>query len=424
MRLGSGTRSRVALTFMLLSLAAFAAAPSAHAHHVPTASPAAISNWNAIAVRTIAVEAARPPAETQLYLGFVSAAMYDAVVAIDPAYTPYGPPIRAHRHASIDAAVAAAAHGVLTTYFPASDAALDADYQASLAAIPDGRAKDKGVAVGEAAAALIEQLRTGDGRNAPILYTRAPATGVWRPTSGAPFLVPWLGFVRPLLLSSPTQIALPGPDPLTSDAYTRDYDEVKAFGRAIGSARAPDQTETALFWSINPLLQYQAALRDRVARHGLDAVQTARMFAIINMSAADALIACWRAKYDYAYWRPVTAIQLGDTDGNPDTVADPTWTSLQAAPAYPDYPSGHACMTGAVSKGAGALFGRNDIDLFVGSSATGTTRHYTSARTLNRDTIDARVWLGIHFRKAVVDGNKLGRKVAKYALATAFMPTG
>ena len=423
MRLESRTRSRVALTTLLLSLALFAAAPSANAHHPPSASPAAITNWDAIAVRTIAVEAMRPPPETQLYMGFVSAAMYDAVVAIDPAYEPYGPPLHAHRRASIDAAVAAAAHGVLKTYFPASASALDADYQASLATIPDGRAKDKGVAVGEAAAALIEQLRAGDGRNAPIVYTRAPAPGVWRPTSAAPFTVPWLGFVRPLLLTSPTQIAPPGPYALTSDAYTRDYDEVKAFGRATSSFRTPEQAATALFWSVNPLVQYQAALRDRVARRGLDAVQTARMFAIVNMSAADALIACWRAKFDFAFWRPVTAIQLGDSDGNPDTVADPTWTSLQAAPPYPDYPAGHACMTGAVSKSVSALFGRDDIDLFISSTATGTTRHYTSARTLNRDTMDARVWLGIHFRKAVADGNRLGRKVAKYALATAFMPT-
>jgi hypothetical protein len=147
------------------------------------------------------------------------------------------------------------------------------------------------------------------------------------------------------------------------------------------------------------------------------------MFAIINMSAADALIACWRAKYDFAFWRPVTAIQLGDTDGNRDTIAEPTWTPLQPTPAYPDYTAGHACMTGAVSKGASALFGRDDIDLFISSSATGTTRHYTDARTLNRDTMDARVWLGIHFRKAVIDGNRLGRKVARFSLARYFQPT-
>ena len=422
MRLEPRTRSRVAL-IALLSCLIVAIASAAQAHQRPAGDPAVITNWNAIAVRTIAAEAMRPPAETQLYLGFVSAAVYDAVIAIEPAYAPYGPPLHVPRHASVDAAVAAAAHGVLASYFPASAAALDADYQTSLAAIPDGRAKDKGVAVGEAAAALIEQLRTGDGRNAPITFTRPPAPGVWRPTSAAQFLIPWLGFVRPLLLSSPTQIPLSGPDPLTSDAYTRDFDEVKAYGSKTSTIRTPEQTATALFWSDNPVLQFQAAFRDRVARRGLDAVETARMFAVLNMSAADALITTWRAKFDFAFWRPVTAIQLADTDGNPATIADPAWASLIPAPPYPDYPSGHASVVGAMAKGLSRLFGRNDIDLVVSSAVTGNTRHYTSARTLNEDTINARVWLGIHFRKADVDANRVGRKVVRFALANDFQPT-
>ena len=416
------TRSRVALIALLSCLIVALGSP-AQAHQRPAGDPAVITDWNATAVRTIAVEGMRPPAETQLYLGFVSAAVYDAVMAIEPAYAPYGAPLHVHRHASVDAAVAAAAHGVLSTYFPASATALDADYQASLAAIPDGRSEDKGVAVGEAAAALVEQLRTGDGRNAPITFTRTPAPGVWRPTSAAQFLIPWLGFVRPLLLSSPTQIPLSGPDALTSDAYTRDFDEVKAYGSKTSTVRTPEQTETALFWSDNPVLQFQAALRDRVARRGLDAVETARMFAVLNMSAADALIATWRAKLDFAFWRPVTAIHLADTDGNPATTADPAWESLIASPPYPDYPSGHASVVGAMAKGLTRLFGRNDIDLVVSSAATGTTRHYTSARTLNEDTINARVWLGIHFRKADADANRLGRKVVKLALANDFQPT-
>jgi hypothetical protein len=424
-RLSVWTRSRVALTALLLSwLVVMVVAAPAHSHSKP-ANPAEITNWNAIAVRTIAVEGMRPPPETQLYLGFVSAAVYDAVVAIDPAYAPYGTPLHAHRHASIDAAVAAAAYGVLSTYFPASAPALTADYQASLAKVPDGRAKTKGIAVGEAAAALIEQLRTGDGRNAPITYTRPPAPGVWRPTSAAQFLIPWLGFVRPLLLSSPTQIPLSGPDALTSAAYARDFNEVKAFGSATSTARTPEQTQTALFWNGNLPVQFQAAFRDRIARRGLDAVQAARMFAVLNMSAADALIATWRDKFDFAFWRPVTAIQLADTDGNPATVADPTWTPLVSTPPYPEYPSGHASIVGATAKGLSRLFGRDDIDLFVSSAVPGAgpTRHYTSARTLNEDTINARVWLGIHFRKADVDANRRGRAVTRFALANYFQPT-
>jgi len=426
-RLSVWTRSRVALTALLSSwMVVMVVAAPAHSHF-KVADPAEITNWDAIAVRTIVVEGMRPPPETQLYLAFVSAAVYDAVVAIEPAYAPYGAALRAHRHASVDAAVAAAAHGVLSTYFPASAPALTADYQASLAKVPDGRAEAKGIAVGEAAAALIVQLRTGDGRNAPIAYTRPPAPGVWRPTppAQAPFLLPWLGFVRPLLLSSPTQIPLSGPDALTSAAYARDFNEVKAFGSAMSAVRTPEQTQTARFWNDIVPVQFQAALRDRVARRGLDAAQAARMFAVVNMSAADTLIATWRAKFDLPFWRPVTAIPLADTDGNPATVADPAWMPLVATPPYPEYPSGHASIVGATAKGLSRLFGRHDIDLFVSSAVPGAgpTRHYTSARALNEDTINARVWLGIHFRKAVVDANRLGRAVAKFALANYFQPT-
>jgi hypothetical protein len=393
------------------------------------ADPRVITTWDAIAVRTVSVEAAKHPAVTQLYLGIVSAAVYDAVVAIEGGYAPYGGRLarRAHRRASSQAAAATAAYRILAFYFPASGAALAADYQTSLAAIPDGRAKDNGVAVGDAAAALIERLRQGDGRDdASIVYTRTPAPGVWRPTPPplTPFAVQWLGFVRPLLLSSPTQFALRGPYALTSRRYARDFNEEKAVGSATSTARTPDQTETALFWSDNAVVQYQAGFRDLATRHGLDIVRSARMFAVLNVASADAGIACWRGKFDFAFWRPITAIRLGDTDGNPATVADPTWTPLIVTPPYPDYPSGHACLTGATAAGLSAFFGARHIDLNVSSAVTNTARHYETARTLNEDTMNARVWLGIHFRKAMVDGNRLGNDVTAFALGHAFQPAG
>ena len=140
------------------------------------------------------------------------------------------------------------------------------------------------------------------------------------------------------------------------------------------------------------------------------------------MTAADALIACWRAKYEFPFWRPSTTIQLADTDHNPATTADPTWTPLVANPPYPEYPSGHACLTGATANGLSSLLGPQNLDLVVSSAVTGTTRHYLTEDTLNQDTMNARVWLGIHFRKAVVDGNRLGDQVSRWALRHYFQP--
>jgi hypothetical protein len=417
---------RVTVLLLAALLLATPAALTSPAQATPRVArdPAVITTWDAIAVRTIVVQGLKPPPVAQLYLGFVSAAMYNAVVTIDGRFTPYARQPRAHAHASPEAAAATAAYRVLAVYFPASAEQLTADYQASLAHIPNGVGKVHGIRVGEDAARAIVRLREGDGRDANITLNVTPAPGVWRPTppAFAPMLAPWLGFVRPLLLTSPTQLPLAGPDPLTSAAYTRDFNEVKAIGAAASATRTPAQTDTARFWNDNPPVQYQAAFRDLATRHRLDIDHSARLLAILNMTAADAVIACWRAKYDIPYWRPITAIQLADTDGNPATTADPAWTPLVANPPYPEYPSGHACLTGATANGLGYLFGPRSIDLVVASAVTGTTRHYVTEDTLNQDTMNARVWLGIHFRRAVVDGNRLGHRVSRWALRHYFQP--
>ena len=148
--------------------------------------------------------------------------------------------------------------------------------------------------------------------------------------------------------------------------------------------RTAEQTATALFWNANAVAQYQAALRDQVTRRQLDIVDSARAFALLNASTADALIACWRAKYDDAYWRPITAIQLADTDGNDATEPDPAWTPLTATPPYPDYTSGHACITGATSGTVGTLFGPDSIDLTVPSLAATPARHFATTDALDR----------------------------------------
>lgn len=384
-----------------------------------------ITTWDAIAARTIFTENATPVPSSSLYFGFVSLAVYDAVVAIEGRYEPYAKKLHVRRDASSEAAAATAAYRVLSHYFPASAAALSVDYETSLALVGEGSAKVRGIRVGEAAAAQMISLRRADGRGAAVVLPGGVDTGVWRPTPNAfaPMAVPWLGFVTPLLLDSPTQIRPPGPDKIDSDAYAVDFLEVKQYGAKSGSLRSPEQTATALFWSTNPVSQYQAALRDEVTRRSLDLVDAARAFALLNATTADSLIACWRSKFDYAYWRPITAIQLAGNDSNNGTEPDPGWTPLVATPPYPEYASGHACVTGAMSNTLSYLFGTDNIDVNVPSLNVTPARHFATAEALDQETMDARIWLGIHFRKAMTDGNRLGHEVSDFAISQYFEAT-
>ncbi|MEV0174935.1 vanadium-dependent haloperoxidase [Streptomyces sp. NPDC050803] len=409
-----------------LALGALPLAPAAKAASAtPTTTPGSevITDWNRTAVEVVSVDARKPTAEPFLWYGFVSAAMYNAVVGIEGRYTPYEWDVHGPHGASSEAAAATAARRVLLTYFPASQTRIDTAYAASLAKIPDGAAKDEGVAFGERAAERLVELREGDGRDAPLTYDREPAPGVWRPAPPGlrPFGNPWLGKVRPMLLDSPEQF-LPGPPPeLTSDRYARDFAEVKAMGAKNSTERTAEQTETALFFTDPLPQQLQVAYRDHVTRRGLDIVEAARLFAAANTASADATITTWNAKLTYALWRPVTAIQLADTDGNPATEADPSWLPLTNTPPYPEYIGGHCANDGAVMAVLDGLTG-GDIDLRVHSAVTGTTRTYTNSEDFNRDVIDARVWEGIHFRTADVVGNRVGRHIGHYALTHYFKP--
>ncbi len=396
------------------------------------ADPSVVTDWNAIATRTIYTENATPVPVSPLYFGFVHLAMYDAVVAIEGGYEPYidiGPAGRsgAFASASSEVAAATAAYDVLRRFFPASAANLRADYLAFLDEMPAGKATALGKRVGMLAALHIIRARDDDGRNASVSFTATPAPGVWRPTppANAAFLVPWLGFVEPLLLDSPTQIPLPGPDPIGSAAYATDFAEVKAKGASVGSTRSTAETQNALFFNDNIGRQYQVGMRDQVTRRGLDIVESARAFALLNSTNADALISGWRSKFDYAYWRPITAIRQADTDGNTATDADPTWSSLVGTPPYPDYVSGHAPYSGSTSGTLAFLFGAGSIDLNLSSIIpnSGTSpRNFATAAALDEATKNARIHLGIHFRKAMTDGNALGHAVVDYATDNYFQP--
>ena len=409
---------------LLITLAAGTATAAATPSAAPAGDPTVITDWNAIAVATLSADTTKQPVEDVLYTAFVQAAVYNAVVGIEGRYAPYRFHAHAPRGASAQAAAVAAAHEILVTYVPSAQATLDADYATSLAKLPDGTAKTRGIAFGIRAAASLIRLRAHDGRNAPIFFTQPPAPGVWRPTPPAnlPMSAPWLGFVTPLLVRSATQFAPSAPPALTSKRYTRDFDEVKALGSSDSTARTPAQTSTALFFSGNALIQYNAALRDQVNVRHLDIVDAARMFAAIDMSVADAEVSVWHAKYVYGLWRPITAINLADTDGNPDTSPDPSWVPLRPTPNYPEYPSGYNAFNSTVTHGLENLFQTRHVDLTLISTAVPDVRHYDFGSALLQDVVDARVWLGYHFRFADTASRNMGQQIAAWTLDHYFQP--
>ena len=415
----------------LLAVGALGVWPSPATTHAdpPVARDAGvIIRWNEITERTL-FENAQPIPTSLLFYGFSALAMYDAVVSIEGRFEPWSELPRPHAHASSEVAAATAAYRVLSHYFPNSAAALTADYEAALAEIPNGVGKVHGIRVGEDAAGALITRRADDSINAPVPQPQNEPfdPGEWRPTppTMTPMVGPWLGFVDPLLLPSPTHIPLAGPPALDSVEYAAEFAEVRDYGGAV-SERTPEQTATALFHTVAPRIQHLEAIRDQIADRDLDIVDSARALAVFNSSLADVSIACWRAKYDFKFWRPVTAIALADTDGNPATEVVLGWAPLRNTPPYPDYVSGHACFTGAVSGSLDNLFGAGPLSpaYTMPSLVDGVPdRSYTSTDALDTETMNARIWNGFHFRSAMSDGNALGHAVADYAVANYFQPT-
>ena len=268
--------------------------------------PNTVQQWNKVAEDTV-VGSGAFQGEGEVYMAYTSTAVYDAVVAIQGGYEPYGPAIAAPAGASVDAAVIEAAYRTLSTYFPSScnpanaacialGPSLLADYTTAMGAIPGGTAKTNGMAVGAAAAAGIVALRNGDGRLTPIGTTspfekKDPGPGVWRLTPPyAPPQTPWLGSVQPFLLKSPGQFKTEPPPPLTSQRWVRAFNEVKAYGKSDSTFRTADQTATAEFYTLNVIRQFNRAARDLATAKNLGLLQTARLFAMLNTVSADALM--------------------------------------------------------------------------------------------------------------------------------------
>ncbi|WP_433718074.1 vanadium-dependent haloperoxidase [Actinoplanes sp. CA-051413] len=385
--------------------------------------PNAVITWNVHAQTAIYEVARQSPNVTGRSFAMVQGAVYDAVNAV--AGTPYQPYLiapRSRRGDSADAAVAGAAYRVLVSLFPAQAAALTAQYDQALAAIPDGRSKRGGLAVGERAAAAMIEARRDDGAFGTGTWNVSTAPGQWRPTppafaqDGA-----WLADLRPFVVDDATAYRTAGPPALTSAAWARELNEVKALGSAASTARTADQTQAALWWHDRRLGEWQIK-RDLAQSRRLSPLQTARMFAMADLANADALTACFAEKKHWNFWRPVTAVQLADTDGNPATTADPAWTPLVVTPPFPDHTSGHTCSTSAVMLALRTFFGRDDLAFSAYSADSGTTRSFTSFSQALAEVVEARIWAGVHFRSADVQGAQVGTRVARDVLAREFRP--
>ena len=431
---------------LLIALALVALASPASATLPPGNT---VAQWNKIAEDTVVGSGAFQP-EGFIYMAYASAAVYDAVVAIEGGFEPYGPPITAPPGASVDCATVEAAYRTLRYYFsafPVLVANLDAYYAEALSNLggctADGGA---GTGVGLAAATNIIALRTGDGRMTPIAVTSSfptlpPGPGVWRLTP--PFALPqtpWVGDVRRFVLQSVDQF-LPDPPPsLQSNEWVEAFNQIKAYGALTGSSRTDEQTAIAKFWSANVIRQYNLVGRD-LAGASPDLLETARLAAMVNLVGADALMSTMHAKYHYLFWRPVTAIDPtavtvdgfgpvpGFDDGNPATVEQTGWLPLLTTPNHPEYPSNHGSVTSAMAEVFSTFLGTNQIDLDVhGFDPAGlpgnldAVRHFDMPKDLRGEVIDARLWAGLHYRFSAVAGVVLGRQVAKYDLRHAFQP--
>jgi hypothetical protein len=382
-----------------------------------------VSDWSLVAQNSIVGVGKKFPGEAAVYMGIVHAAIYDAAVAVSGGYGPYRVSPVVPPGASLDAAVATAAHRVLLDLFPGQQADLDTAYEASLAAIPDGQAKTDGIAAGAEVGAGFLDLPAVEGLNDTVPYVQpSPGPGVYEPTAPATPLGTKLPLVVPLALDEASQFRPDGPLPLHSRSYAADLQQVKKLGRADSTVRTEEQTNIALFWTDHDIPQWNRNLVRLATQRGLGPVQTARMLAMAHVAGSDAMIACFDAKYHYLSWRPLHAIQRADTDGNPHTRPDPTWQPLRATPNHPEYPSAHGCHTSAITAALERFFGSDAVHLSLDSLVTGETRSYHRLKDVVQEVNRARVWAGFHFMDSDEEGSALGRKVGRFVGRHFFQP--
>jgi hypothetical protein len=410
-----------------------------------------VSSWNSIAVQA-ALTAGENAIVASRTLAISQVAVHDALNAIDARYERYAFTGNAQAGASEDAAIAAAARDALVGAIvvgplpfggfgsPAAQAAsvaqIDAAYATALAAIPDGLPKNDGIAIGQAAAAAILAMRSTDGATTLVTYTPGTQPGEWQPTANPvpfdppaaadnlPAVLPGWGAVPPFVLRRSSQFEPNGPPALSGKRYASDYNEVKAIGEKNSPTRTAEQTSIARFWYEGSPAGWSRIARVVAESRGLDSWETARLLALVNLAMADGFIAGFETKYAINFWRPVTAIRAGDTDGNDETVADPAWSTLLNTPAIPDYTSTHSVLGGAAAEVLRRFF-LNDEVLFTTTSGVpfaGLTRSFASFSQAAAENGESRIYAGIHFRSAVAEGIKQGTKIGGFVFTHALQP--
>ena len=392
----------------VLAIAVLAAPATAYADTV--------TQWNQHAANALYVTAAQPPNVSVPHMAMVQGAVYDAVNAIDGGREGYLLTSRiATRTDSEDAAAATAAYKVLVSIVPTQQPALQALYDVTLGGIPDGTAKTRGIAVGDAAAAAMIAARTADGRFGLFRFLVGTTPGAWRPVLPAFGNDPnaWIKDVRPFLIESASQFRSPGPYELASRRYAAEFEEVKSLGSATSMTRTDDQSHAALYWAESPPRTWNRIVNTLSTAKGVSLVDNARLFAELYLTAADAFIAVWDEKAHYSFWRPITAIREADTDGNRRTTPDANWLPLIANPPYPEHPSGHLGLSGSMGKTLQQFF-HTDKLAWTDTNIAGRTRSFTRVSDAVEEIVDARVWSGIHFRNADEDSVRISEQIANY----------
>jgi len=379
-----------------------------------------ITDWNEKAVDAGYTARQSPPVHGRI-IAMVHLTMFEALNSIDPRYQPYRARLAAAPGASRDAAAATGAHYVLVRHYPEQAKELDMALQASLAAVTDEASRTSGILLGEQAAAAMLAERSGDGAGNPDTYRPFTVPGQYVPTP-LPLASGW-GAVRPFALKSGSQFRPAAPYALTSPEWAKDYNEVKRMGAKTGSNRSAEQTEIARFWELTGAATYYPIVRQLSAARRLDVMENARLFALVSMATADAMISVFDAKYAYNFWRPVTAIRNGDTSGNSAIERDAAWEPIIPTPMHPEYPCAHCISSQSAATVLQASFGDAIPTIkLTSTSAPGVTRSFTKLSDYAAEVLNARIYDGVHYRTSGEVGAAMGRQIGDYTVQNYLKP--
>lgn len=383
-----------------------------------------VTDWNQTAIRATEIAGAPVPVQTRV-MAMVHAAMFDAVNAIERKYSVYAVDVSAPPGASADAAAAGAAHGILERLYPQQKAITDAALASSLARIPEGAARSDGARLGQEVATQLFALRKDDGFAAVQSYAFGTGAGVYQatpPMNANPILPHWRN-LKPFIMASAKQFAFAGPPAPNSAAFAKDFNEVTRLGSRTSIERTNEQTAIAIHWAGSEVPPLNAVGRAAATAKGLSLIDSARLFALLNMAMADSLIAGFEAKYAFNYWRPVTAIRNAGLANNAAIAAEPGWDPLLVTPPHPEYPSAHCLGAGAAVAVLQHVFEGDRLASSYVYPPLGVLLRWDSFSQIEKEVENARVWGGIHYRTSVEHGSQIGRQVGEFAVKTKMRTT-